>query len=310
MLRVAFAGTPEFAVPTLRALARSQHPLVGVLCQPDRPSGRGRELKSGPIKQLAVELGLPLAQPASLKSEAAREPLAAWDADVLVVVAYGLILPPAVLTLPRLGCLNIHASLLPRWRGAAPIQRAILAGDPETGVTIMQLDAGLDTGAVLAERRVTIAAEADSGQLHAVLAALGAQLLLETLAALEAGNATPIPQSSSGVTYAAKIDKAEARINWGQSAEQISRQVRAFNPWPVADTRWRGEQLRIWQAAAGPVAHTSATPGTVLGVMGGAVQVQCGQGALAISRLQLAGRRVVTAPEFAGAHALPGAHFD
>ncbi|MGA2024936.1 MAG: methionyl-tRNA formyltransferase [Steroidobacteraceae bacterium] len=313
MLRVAFAGTPEFAVPALRALARSDHQLVGVLSQPDRPAGRGRELKSSPIKQLALELGLPLAQPARLRSEAERAPLEAWASDVLVVVAYGLILPPTVLALPRLGCLNIHASLLPRWRGAAPIQRAILAGDAETGVTIMQLDAELDTGATLAQRRVAIEATSDSGQLQAVLATLGAQLLLETLDALEAGRASATPQPRSGVTYAAKIDKAEAQIDWHQSAEQISRQVRAFNPWPVADTRWQGRQVRIWEAVglqASADNESGSAPGAVLGLVDGLLRVQCGQGALAIRRLQLAGRRVVDAAQFAAGAMLPGAHFD
>jgi len=313
MLRVAFAGTPEFAVPALRALARSGHQLVGVLSQPDRPAGRGRELKSSPIKQLALELGLPLAQPVRLRSEAERAPLEAWASDVLVVVAYGLILPPPVLALPRLGCLNIHASLLPRWRGAAPIQRAILAGDAETGVTIMQLDAGLDTGATLAQRRAAIDARSDSGQVHAILAELGAKLLLETLDALEAGRASATPQPQAGVTYAAKIDKAEAHIDWRQSAEQVSRQVRAFNPWPVADTRWQGRQLRIWETAglvASKGSESGSAPGDVLGVVDGLLQVQCGQGALAIRRLQLAGRRVVDAAEFAAGAMLSGAHFD
>jgi methionyl-tRNA formyltransferase len=313
MLRVAFAGTPEFAVPALRALAGSHHQLVGVLSQPDRPAGRGRELKSSPIKQLALELGLPLAQPVRLRNEAEREPLEAWTSDVLVVVAYGLILPPPVLALPRLGCLNIHASLLPRWRGAAPIQRAILAGDTETGVTIMQLDAGLDTGATLAQRRVVLDAGSDSGQVHAILAQLGAQLLLETLDALEAGHSIATPQPQEGVTYAAKIDKAEAQIDWRQSAEQIARQVRAFNPWPVADTRWQGRQLRIWEAAALAAPTRSEfgkAPGDVLGVIDGQLQVQSGQGALSIRRLQLTGRRVVDAADFAAGATLSGAHFD
>ena len=312
MLRVAFAGTPDFAVPALRALAHSAHQLVGVLSQPDRPAGRGAKLKSSPVKQLALELGLPLAQPARLRSEAERAPLAAWASDVLVVVAYGLILPPEVLALPRLGCLNIHASLLPRWRGAAPIQRAILAGDALTGVTIMQLDAGLDTGPILAQRELAIDPQTDSAQLHASLAELGAPLLLETLDALAAGRATPTPQSAVGATYAAKIDKAEARIDWGGSAEQIARQVRAFNPWPVADTRWRDEQLRIWEATAHDGSarpDASAPPGAFLGLLGGQLLVQCGRGVLGISRLQLPGRRVVAASAFAGSTTLAGARF-
>src|SRR6202044_1080142 len=228
MLRVAFAGTPEFAVPTLRALADSPHALVGVLTQPDRPAGRGRELTASPVKRLAQELQLPLSQPATLQNAAARALLASWGVDALVVVAYGLILPPAVLALPRLGCLNVHASLLPRWRGAAPIQRAILAGDRQSGVTIMQMDAGLDTGAVLEQRAIAIAPGSSAGQLQASLAQLGAGLLLDALAALEAGRAQPRPQPQEGVTYAAKVSKAEAIIDWRSGAEQIERQVRAF----------------------------------------------------------------------------------
>jgi methionyl-tRNA formyltransferase len=313
MLRVAFAGTPEFAVPALRALAGSRHQLVGVLSRPDRPAGRGRELSSSPVKQLALQLGLPLAQPARLDREPERAALESWASDVLVVVAYGLILPPAVLGLPRLGCLNIHASLLPRWRGAAPIQRAILAGDRETGVTIMQLDAGLDTGAMLEQGRLAIDAHSDAGQLQSSLAPLGAQLLLETLDALEAGRAQPRAQPEQGVSYAAKIQKAEARIDWSHSAEQIERQVRAFNPWPVAETSWQGRQLRIWQAqlaATDPSAAPLAAPGTVLGLRDARLQVQCAQGVLAVSRLQLAGRRGLSAQEFVAGAALEGARFD
>jgi methionyl-tRNA formyltransferase len=321
MLRIAFAGTPEFAVPALRALATSSHQLVGVLTQPDRPAGRGaagrpRELQASPVKRLALELGLPVAQPARLGSEQQRAPLAQWGSELLVVVAYGLLLPPAVLQLPRLGCLNIHASLLPRWRGAAPIQRAILAGDPETGVSIMQMDQGLDTGPVLAQRALAID-DSDAAQLHASLAALGADLLLQTLAIIEAGGAHPQPQPALGVTYAAKISKSEARIDWQRSARDISRQVRAFSLWPVAETLWHGAQLRIREAA--PVSNDStrevtdlaapAQPGQVLGLAGEALLVRCGQGVLAVSRLQLAGRRALSAAEFVSGQALDGARF-
>jgi methionyl-tRNA formyltransferase len=312
MLRIAFAGTPEFALPALRALAQSHHRLVGVLTQPDRPAGRGRSLHASPVKQLAEQLCLPLAQPQRLKLPAERAALESWASDVLVVVAYGLILPTAVLALPRLGCLNIHASLLPRWRGAAPIQRAILAGDSATGVTIMQLDAGLDTGPLFAQSSVAIG-ERDAGQLQASLAELGAPLLLETLDALEAGTARSTPQPQIGATYAAKIDKAEARIDWRGSATQIARQVRAFNPWPVADTRWQGQQLRLWEATVSSVAPTGAAaaqPGEVLGLTGDRLQVRCGEGVLAIGRLQLAGRRALGAAEFAGGAAVQGARFE
>jgi len=309
MLRIAFAGTPEFAVPALRALAESPHTLVGVLTQPDRPAGRGRELKVSPVKQLASQLALPVLQLAELKSPEARAALDAWPCDLLVVVAYGLLLPRAVLEWPRLGCLNIHASLLPRWRGAAPIQRAILAGDRETGVTLMQMAEGLDTGPILAQRRLAIDAEASAAQLSHQLAPLGARLLLETLAALEAGQVRPHPQPSEGICYAAKLEKHEARIDWRRSAVEIARQVRAFNPWPVAETLWRGERLRIWQALPVPQAASAAIPGEVLGLIEGALLVACGEGVLGLTTLQLAGRRALSAAEFARGQPIDGARF-
>jgi methionyl-tRNA formyltransferase len=311
MLRIAFAGTPEFAVPALQALASSPHQLVGVLTQPDRGAGRGRKLKAAPVKLLAEQLGLPLAQPARLNSEQELEPLRRWASDLLVVVAYGLLLPPGVLSLPRLGCLNIHASLLPRWRGAAPIQRALLAGDRETGVSIMQMDAGLDTGALLAQRRVPLDDEIDARQLHASLAELGAGLLLDTLEDVAAGRAGARAQPDQGVSYAAKIDKAEARIDWRHSAERIARQVRAFSAWPVAETRWQGQQLRIGGArVAGAAAAPPAAPGQVLGLAGDALQVACGEGVLSVTRLQLQGRRMLAAAEFVSGSPLHGARFD
>jgi methionyl-tRNA formyltransferase len=315
MLRVVFAGTPDFAVPTLRLLADSPHALVGVLTQPDRPAGRGREFKASPVKRLALELKLPLAQPAGLQSQEALATLAGWAPDALVVVAYGLILPAPVLALPRLGCINIHASLLPRWRGAAPIQRAILAGDAQTGITIMQIEAGLDTGAILAQQRIPIEAHANSQQLHDQLAGLGAGLLLATLQRAEAGSLQPTRQPEQGVTYAAKIDKAEARIDWWRSAAQVERQVLAFNPWPVAETQWQGQQLRIWEArAAGekraPGAHDDfPQPGNILGLEHEQLMVQCGQGRLALTKLQLAGRRIVTAREFVSGQIVAGSRF-
>ena len=315
MLRVAFAGTPEFAVPTLRALAHSPHALVGVLTQPDRPAGRGREFKASPVKRLALELALPIAQPAGLQGAQALDFVAQWAPEVLVVVAYGLILPPALLTLPRLGCINIHASLLPRWRGAAPIQRAILAGDAQTGITIMQIEAGLDTGAILAQQPVAIDAAANSQQLHDQLSQLGADLLLATLQLAEDGKLDPKAQPAQGVTYAGKIDKAEARIDWWRSALEIDRQVRAFTPWPVAETAWHGQQLRVWEAR--PVAGTRvagahddfAQPGNILGLADEQLLVQCGQGRIGLTKLQLAGRRIVSAREFASAQSLAGSRF-
>jgi methionyl-tRNA formyltransferase len=311
-LRAAFAGTPEFALPALRALAASRHRVVGVLTQPDRPAGRGRDVRASPIKREAVARGLPLAQPPTLKGEASLAELRAWEPDVLVVVAYGLILPQAVLDVPRFGCLNIHASLLPRWRGAAPIQRAILAGDTQTGVTIMQLDAGLDTGPILLQRPVEIGAREHAGALHDRLALLGAEALLEALAGLEAGTLQAHAQPATGVTYAAKIEKSEARIDWTRDAVAIARQVRAFDPWPIAEARLDGEQLRIHRAIAldDPRAFDSTAPrepaGTILGLRDDALLVRCGAGVLAIHELQRAGRKVLAANELARGTVLEG----
>ena len=309
-MRIAFAGTPEFAVPALAALHASSHTLVGVLTQPDRPAGRGRQLGVSPVKQFALAAGLPLDQPATLRTEAGRAALHGWAPELLVVVAYGLILPPEALAIPGRGCLNIHGSLLPRWRGAAPIQRALLAGDATTGVTIMQMDAGLDTGPMLLERTRPIGLTDTSETLHEALAKLGAEALLEAIAGLESGAIVPRPQPAAGATYAPKVDKAEARIDWSESAAMIDRRIRAYQPWPVAETALDGEQLRLH--AARPVTDLEArrppgvTPGTVLGLRDGAVVVACGDGCLALTRLQRAGRRAVTAAEFAHGVALDG----
>ena len=314
-MRIAYAGTPEFALPALDALAASGHDLVGVLTQPDRPAGRGRALRASPVKLRALELGIPLAQPQRLSLEPELAALRSWQPELLVVVAYGLLLPPAVLGLPRLGCLNIHASLLPRWRGAAPVQRAILAGDCVTGVTIMRLDAGLDTGPILAQRSVDIAASDTSAGLLQRFAPVGAGLLLEVIAALEAGTAVERAQPADGVTYAAKLGKSEARIDWNASAEHIARLVCACNPWPVAETTLHGEQLRIWEAAALPanttveLAAANPEPGTVLGMSSKRLLVACGAGVLAIAQLQCAGKRVVSAADFAHAHATSALKF-
>jgi methionyl-tRNA formyltransferase len=322
-LRVAFAGTPDFSVPALEALIVSGHSVVGVLTQPDRPKGRGRQIAASPVKAAALAHGIPVSQPQSLKNEADRAELVAWRPDVLVVVAYGLILPRAALTLPRLGCINIHASLLPRWRGAAPIQRAILAGDAHTGVTIMLMDVGLDTGPMLLQERIAIEANDTGGSLHDRLAALGASALIEGLAKHAAGTLEAVPQPNEGVTYAAKIDKAEALIDWNRDALAIERQVRAFNPWPIAETRLEGEQLRVFGAVAeGSVAGqqerppenvesagfgkigddrggNAPEPGTILTVREDAVVVACGRGRLALHQVQRPGRRTVAARDFA-----------
>ena len=316
MLRVAFAGTPEFALPALSAL-HGHHTLVGVLTQPDRPSGRGRHLTASPVKHAALSWDLPLAQPQTLRDAAARAPLGDWQPDVLVVVAYGLLLPREVLALPRLGCVNIHASLLPRWRGAAPIERAILAGDVETGISLMQMDAGLDTGPVLLQRRVEVGSHT-AGSLRAVLADLGAAALMEALDGLEHGTLQGVPQPAEGATYAPRIRKSEGRIDWAHSAAALERQVRAFNTWPVAETVLDGIQLRILAAYA---VHTAAVgeqdsvaneplivdksvdPGTIIEVRDGEMMVACGQGVLAVSQVQRPGRRPVGVRDFG--HAVP-----
>ena len=313
MLRIAFAGTPAFALPALDALAASPWQLVGVLTQPDRPAGRGRGLAASPVKQRALALGLPVAQPARLRSPDEQQALRDFAPDLLVVVAYGLILPPAVLALPRLGCLNIHGSLLPRWRGAAPVQRAVLAGDSESGVSIMQMDAGLDTGPVHAHRAVPIGAQQSSGELAEQLALLGAQLLVEVIAALVAGTAHATPQPAEGVSYAHKLAKHEGLVDWARPATQIARQVRGCNPWPVAETSFNGAQLRLWRAqaladddAGREAIAPGAAPGTVLGLRGQRLQVACGTGVLAIEELQPAGKRRMGATEFAAARDLAG----
>jgi methionyl-tRNA formyltransferase len=260
------------------------------------------------VKLEAVAQGWPIAQPASLKTEADRAELAAWQPDLLVVVAYGLILPQAALDLPRHGCLNVHASLLPRWRGAAPIQRAILAGDPVSGVAIMRMEAGLDTGPVYATREVAIAPRMTAGELHDRLAEEGAAVLLEVIDAIGVGTARATPQPADGITYAAKIGKAEARIDWRLGAAEIDRQVRAFDPWPIAETRLAGEQLRVLRARAGAAARpgASAAPGAVLGLDATGIAVACGEGVLTLETVQRPGRRPVSAFDFARSTPLDG----
>jgi methionyl-tRNA formyltransferase len=314
-LRVVFAGTPAFALPALTAMA-AQHQVVGVLTQPDRPSGRGRVLTASPVKQAALALNVPVIQPLRLRGDAdalqsTLAQLNRWQPDVMVVVAYGLILPREVLTLPRLGCLNIHASLLPRWRGAAPIQRAIEAGDAKTGVAIMQMDEGLDTGAVLAEARQDIGAETTAGELHDTLAALGAAELMKVLPLLATGAITARPQDATGVTHAEKLRKSEARIDWQQDAARIDRRIRAFNPWPVAETTLHGEPVKLLRSRcstdAAQAPGTAALPGTVLGLAGDALAVSCGSGVVQVLELQRAGRKPVSAREFMNAARNDGA---
>ena len=311
-LRLGFAGTPHFAVAALDALNEA-HRICAVFTQPDRPAGRGRPLLASPVKVRATELGLRVHQPASFKSAEALEHLRSLGLDVLIVVAYGMILPPSALEVPKLGCINIHASLLPRWRGAAPIQRAVLAGDTHTGVTIMRMDAGLDTGPVLAARATDIGAHDTAQTVHDRLARLGAELVRETLDALQLGGVREMPQPSEGVTYAEKITKTEAQIDWRQDAVQVWRRVRAFNPSPIAETRLNGAQLRIWDAELrGPLGSGTAPgtdPGTVLAATQDGIDVACGRGVLRILRLQLAGRKPLLAREFIRGHGLAGARF-
>ena len=261
-MRIVYAGTPEFAVPALDAIHASAHELVAVYTQPDRAAGRGRELRAGPVKERALALGLPVEQPPTLRAPGAAATLAGYAADVMVVAAYGLLLPPEILATPRLGCVNIHASLLPRWRGAAPIQRAIEAGDPETGISIMQMEKGLDTGPVYALRRTPIGAGEHAGALTQRLALLGAPLLTEVLDLLAAGAAHAVAQPDDGVCYAHKLEKREALLDWSAGAALLARRVCAFDPWPVAETTLAGGTLRIW--AAEPITAPAGAPGTIV----------------------------------------------
>jgi methionyl-tRNA formyltransferase len=308
-LRVAFAGTPEFARTAFQAVLGSRHGVVGVFTRPDRPRGRGQRVSASPVKEAALAAGLPVSQPATARDGAMFDELKSWRADVLVVVAYGLILPQPLLDAPRLGSVNIHASLLPRWRGAAPIQRAILAGDTHTGITLMRMEAALDAGPMLLQRSIPIHATDTTARLQDTLAQLGAQTLLEGLDALAAGLLPPTPQPPQGASYAAKISKSEAPIDWRNSAAEIDRQVRAFNPWPVAETGFEEMQLRILAARiyeeGAPAVHGSV-PGTVTRVVEDAIVVQCGEGHLALTQIQRPGRRPVGAREFAASRALAG----
>jgi methionyl-tRNA formyltransferase len=311
-LRLGLAGTPMLWVPALEALAGSGHVVGAVFTKPDRPAGRGRHVQVSAVKQRALELGLAVLEPATFKSPETLDALRALDLDALVVVAYGLILPPAALEAPRLGCFNIHASLLPRWRGAAPIQRALLAGDAVTGVTIMRMEAGLDTGPTLAVRAVDIEDCDTGGSLHDRLAVLGADLLRETLDALARGPIPETPQPDVGVSYAQKISKVEAEIDWRSDAAEVLRKVRAFNPAPVAQTRWREQQVRIWDAelpSPTPTAAAGASPGTVIEAGADGIDVSCGRGVLRVTRLQLAGRKPMTAAEILNSQRLAGASF-
>ncbi len=295
-MRVIFMGTPDFSVPVLDALVEAGHEIAAVYCQPPRPAGRGQKERPTPVHARAVELGLEVRHPTSLKSAEEQAAFAALEADIAVVVAYGLILPQAVLDAPRKGCLNIHASLLPRWRGAAPIHRAILSGDAETGVCIMQMEAGLDTGPVLLRAATPIGPAETTGELHDRLSALGARTIVEALDRLD--TLTPEPQPEAGVTYAAKIDKAEAAIDWSRPAPELIRQINGLSPFPGAWVTWNGERLKLLAART---ASGQGTPGTVLD---DALTIACGTEALQLTRLQRAGKAAQAAAEFLRGNAL------
>jgi methionyl-tRNA formyltransferase len=303
-VNIVFAGTAPFAVPSLRALLAAGHAVSAVYTQPDRPAGRGRRLSPSAVKLAALDAGIEVHQPASLRGAEAAAELAVYAPDLLVVVAYGLILPPAILAVPRLGALNVHGSLLPRWRGAAPVERALLAGDAQTGVCIMQMDAGLDTGPVFLERATPILPDDTGGSLRERLAQLGAEGLVEVVAGLEAGGAVARPQPDEGACYAAKIDKREAQLDWTQAAQALERTVRAFVPTPLAWTVWRGQRLRIGGAKPGA---GSGPPGQVLAVGPHGIEVACGTGSLLLTALQPEGGRMLPVREFlAGRRIDPG----
>ncbi|MDJ0778104.1 MAG: methionyl-tRNA formyltransferase [Gammaproteobacteria bacterium] len=305
MLDIVYAGTPEFALPALAALCASDHRVVAVYTQPDRPAGRGRKLQPSPVKAFAVEQGLTVVQPPELGSREAQRALAGFAPDVMVVAAYGLLLPPDVLATPRHGCINIHASLLPRWRGASPIQHAILAGDPVSGVTLMKMDAGLDTGAMIARAEIAIEADWSAAELHDALAPLGAGLLLDALDDLPGALASAQAQDDSRATYAPRLDKQQAEIDWRKDAPTLLREIRAYHPWPVSFTWLDDAGLRLWRARPAPGGETAA-PGEVIAHDADGIRVACGEGVLSITELQFAGRRRCSAGDALNARNLTG----
>ena len=307
-LRLVFAGTPEFAVPCLEACLAAPADVVAVYTQPDRPAGRGRKLTPSPVKQRSLEANISVEQPETLKAADVQQRLADYAPDLMVVVAYGLILPKKVLAIPRLGCWNVHASLLPRWRGAAPIQRAILAGDTETGIDLMQMEAGLDTGPVLIERRTPIGDDDTGGSLHDRLATLGSDALAEGLARIARGETlTPRAQAETGVVYAHKLEKSEARLDWNEPASVLARKVRAFDPWPATEAELWGERVRIWSAEAID-ARTDQPPGTIVATGRDAIDVATGKGLLRILEVQREGGRRISVRDWQNARRERGAN--
>lgn len=300
-LRIVFAGTPDFAAQHLQALITSHHHIVAVYTQPDRPAGRGKKVTASAVKLLAEQHKLPIHQPDHLKENKQQTILAAYQADVMVVVAYGVILPEAILKIPRLGCINVHASLLPRWRGAAPIQRALLSGDAQTGVTIMQMDKGLDTGDILLQKNYVITAEDTSATLFEKLAHVGQGALLEALSQLEDLQKTKMAQDSTLVTYAEKLSKEDGLINWSLSAVDIDRQIRGLNPWPVAFSTLKGERVRLWNSKLLSITHTQV-PGTILTTHEQGLVVACGKNAVEVTYLQLPGGKKLPFSELKKAH--------
>ncbi len=307
-MKIIFMGTPEYSVPTLKALIDSEHEVIGVYTKPDKPKGRGKKTEITPVKAVALENGLPLFQPGTFKEEEAVREFCAHQADLAVVIAYGLILPEALLTAYPLGCVNLHASMLPKFRGASPIQAAILAGESKTGVTSMQMDQGLDTGDMLLQAEIALNGTETAGELHDRLAQMSARLCLDTLEGLASGGIVPRAQAEADASYAGKITKEMGRIHWGNAAAEIDRQIRGMNPWPSAYTYWQGKLLKIWRAKPFPEAGGKAEAGLVISAGEAGIMIACGQGALLIEEVQLEGKKRMPAAAFLNGYEVAVGH--